>query len=162
MAEWEIEKTLGRCYGTGEQFKVGREYFAALVETDEGFQRRDYSVEYWREEKPSVYCYWKTKMPDAGQKRKLFVDDEMLMTFFERLAEETDQERINFRFIITLVLMRKRRLKYKSSRIEDGQEVWTLRVTAQDRTVEAVNPNLTEDKIEQLSCQISQILQVDL
>ena len=162
MAEWEIEKTLGRCYGTGEQFKVGRNYFAALVETDQGFERRDYSVEYWQAEKPSVYCYWKTKMPDAGQKRKLFVDDEMLMTFFERLAEETDQERINFRFIIILVLMRKRRLKYKSSRIEDGQEVWTLRVTAQDRTVEAVNPNLTEDKIEQLSCQISQILQVDL
>lgn len=162
MAEWEIEKTLGRCYGTGEQFKVGRDYFAALVETDEGFQRRDYSVEYWQEEKPSVYCYWKTRMPDAGQKKKLFVDIEMLMTFFERLAEETDQERINFRFIITLVLMRKRRLKYNSSRIEDGQEIWTLRVTAQDRTVEAVNPNLTEDKIEQLSSQISQILQVDL
>ena len=162
MAEWEIEKTLGRCYGTGEQFKIGQDYFAALVETEEGFQRRDYSVEYWQEQKPSVYCYWKTRMPDAGQKRKLFVDEEMLMTFFERLAEETDQEKINFRFIITLVLMRKRRLKYDSSRLENDREIWRLRVTAQDRTVEVVNPNLTEDKIEQLSCQMSQILQVNL
>jgi hypothetical protein len=162
MAEWEIEKTLGQCYGTGQKFQAGQEYFAALVETEHGFQRRDYSVEYWQAEKPAVYCYWKTKMPDADQKRKLFVDDDMLMTFFERLAKETDQERINFRFIITLVLMRRRRLKYNSSRIEDGQELWKLRVTAQDRTVEVVNPNLTEDKIEQLSSQISQILQVDL
>lgn len=162
MAEWEIEKTLGQCYGTGEQFEVGQEYFAALVDTDEGFQRRDYSVEYWQEEKPSVYCYWKTKMLDSGQKKKVFVDEEMLMTFFERLAEETDQEKINFRFIITLVLMRKRRLKYDSSRLENDREIWRLRVTAQDRTVEVVNPNLTEDKIEQLSCQMSQILQVNL
>jgi hypothetical protein len=162
MAEWEIEKTIGQCYGTGLKFEVGQEYFAALVETEQGFQRRDYSVEYWEENKPSVYCYWKTKMTVPGQKRKLFVDDDMLMTFFERLAEETDPERINFRFIITLVLMRRRRLKYNSSRIENGTELWTLRVTAQDRTVEVVNPDLTEDKIEQLSCQISQILQVDL
>jgi len=162
MAEWEIEKTLGQCYGTGQKFEVGREYFAALVETENGFQRRDYSVEYWQEQKPSVYCYWKTKMADPGQKRKLFVDDDMLMTFFERLADETNQERINFRFIITLVLMRKRRLKYNSSRIEDDREIWSLRVTGQDRTVEVINPDLTEDKIEQLSSQISQILQVDL
>ena len=162
MAEWEIEKSLGQCYGTGQKFEVGSEYFAALVETDQGFERRDYSIEYWQAEKPPVYCYWKTKLPDAGQKKKLFVDDDMLMTFFQRLAEETDPERINFRFIVTLVLMRKRRLKYNSSRIEDSIEVWTMRVTGQDRNVEVVNPNLTEDKIEQLSSQISQILQVDL
>lgn len=162
MPDWEIEKTLGQCYGTNQKFEVGDEYFAALVETDQGFQRRDYSVEYWQAEKPKVYCYWKTRMPDPGQKKKLFVDDDVLMTFFERLAEETDPERINFRFIITLVLMRRRRLKYNSSRIEDSKEIWNMRVTGQDRNVEVVNPDLTEDKIEQLSSQISQILQVDL
>ena len=162
MAEWEIEKTLGQCYGTGDKFEVGQEYFAALVETPEGLQRRDYGVDYWQKEKPGVYCYWKTKMPGADQKKKLFVDNEMLMTFFERLAEETEAERINFRFIIALVLMRKRRLKYDSSRIEDEREVWTMKVTGQDRTAEVINPHLTEDKIEQLSCQMTQILQVDL
>ena len=162
MAEWEIEKSLGQCYGTGEQFQVGQEYFAALVDTPEGFQRRDYSIEYWQDENPDVFCFWKTKLPDAAQKKKLFVDDEMLMAFFERLADETQQERINFRFIITLVLMRKRRLKYDSSRTENSEEIWTLKVTGQDRTVEVVNPRLTEEEIEQLSSQMSQILRVDL
>jgi hypothetical protein len=162
MAEWEIEKSLGQCYGTGEQFQVGQEYFAALVDTPEGFQRRDYSIEYWQNESPEVFCFWKTRRPDAAQKKKLFVDDEMLMAFFERLADETQQERINFRFIITLVLMRKRRLKYDSSRTENSEEIWTLKVTGQDRTVEVVNPHLTEEEIEQLSSQMSQILRVDL
>jgi len=162
MAEWEISKSLGQCFGTQEVFVVGQEYYAALVETDEGLVRRDYSEEYWESEKPDVYCFWKTKMPDLEQKKKLFVSDEMLMTFFERLAEETEQEKINFRFVLTLVLMRKRKLKYDSSANVDGQEVWTLRITGEGRTVEVVNPNLTEDQIEELSSQMGQILQVDL
>ena len=27
MAEWEIKKTLGECFGTGGVFEVGQEYF---------------------------------------------------------------------------------------------------------------------------------------
>lgn len=162
MADWEIKKTLGECFGTGGAFEVGQEYYAALVEGEEGFERRDYSVEYWDQNKPETYCFWKTKMADSQQKKKLFIDDEMLMAFFERLAEETTEEKINFRFVLTLVLMRKRKLKYDSSEIKDGKEVWSLRVTGQDRYVEVINPNLTEEQIEQLSGQMGEIMQVDL
>ena len=160
MAEWEIQKTLGQCCRTGLEFEVGQEYFAALVQTDEGLQRRDFSVEAWQEEKPLVYCYWKTKMPSPEQKKNLFVDDEMLMAFFERLAEETEKEKVDFRFVLTLVLMRKRRLKYDSSETKDDDEVWTLKVTGENRTVEVVNPHLTEDQIDQLSAQMKLILQI--
>ena len=162
MADWEIQKTLGQCWETGKKFEPGCEYFAALAETEEGLQRRDYSVEFWQERKPQVYCFWKTKMGEEGKKKKLFVDDDMLMTFFERLSEETDPEKLNFRFVLTLVLMRKRILKYNSSRKDNGREIWQLRVTGQNRTVEVADPHLTEDKIEQLTAQVGLILQVDL
>ena len=164
MADWEIQKTLGRCWETDTVFEPGTEYYAALVDTDEGLQRRDYSIEYWQEHKPEVFCFWKTKMVAEEDKKKktLFVDDDMLMTFFERLAGETDPEKINFRFVLMLVLMRKRILKYKSSTVEDGRERWLLRVTGQDREVEVLDPKLTEDKIEQLTAQIGVILQVEL
>ena len=163
MVEWEIKKTLGRCYGTDREFDCGEEYFASLVQTEEGLQRRDFSAEYWDSQKPEVYCYWKTKLPHPDQKRQLFVDDEMLMVFFERLAEETQQEKIDFRFVLTLILMRKRRLKYDSSKTEDGRETWRLRIVGGDKQfVEVLNPQLDEERIEQLSSQVGQILQVDL
>ena len=162
MAEWEIKKTLGQCCQTGREFRVGEEYFATLVETEEGFERRDYSVEFWEQQKPEVYCYWKTKMADPEKKKKLFVDDDMLMTFFQRLADETEQDKINFRFVLTLVLMRKRILKYNSSEVKDNTEIWQLRVTGEKRTVDVVNPHLNEDQIEQLSSQMGQILEVDI
>lgn len=161
MADWEIKKTLGQCSGTEREFEVDEEYFAALVETDEGLQRVDFSMDYWNEHKPEVYCFWKTKMPNPELKKKVFINDEMLMAFFDRLAEETAIEKVNFRFVLTLILMRKRKLKYDACRIEDGKEVWTLKVTAQDRTADVVNPHLTEDQIESLSSQMGQILQAD-
>jgi hypothetical protein len=121
MDEWEIEKPLGQCWGSGRKIECGEEYFAALVETDEG------------------------------------------LPFFERLAEETEQEKINFRFVLTLILMRKRRLKYDSSKLEDDKDIWRLKVVGSDKEfADVINPHLDEGQIEQLSSQLSQILQVEL
>lgn len=162
MADWEIKKTLGQCFGTGRELAVEEEYFAALVETPEGLERRDFCMAYWQEKKPEVYCFWRTRMPDPEVKKQLFIDNEMLLAFFDRLAEETEPEKKNFRFVLMLILMRKKRLKYDSSRMEDGREIWTVKVTGQDRTEEVENPHLTDEQVEQLSAQMSQILQSDL
>ena len=92
MTDWEIKKSEEQCFGTGNTIGSGEEYFAALVETEEGLCRRDYCVEYWEAEELEVYCFWKTRLPEPDQKKAIFIDDEMLMSFFERLAEETDEK----------------------------------------------------------------------
>jgi hypothetical protein len=162
MAEWVINKPLGECCGTGRKIAPGEEYFGALVETDQGLERRDYSKEFWEQTKPVVFCYWKSRLASPDEKKDLFVSDEMLMAFFERLAGETEPEKVNFRFVLALVLMRKRRLKYDATRINEGREIWRLRVPGEKDVVEAVNPHLDESQIEQLTSQIGQILQADL
>lgn len=162
MSEWEITKPLGQCYGTERKIESGEEYFAALVETEEGLQRRDFCAEYWESQKPDVFCYWKTKLPEPGQKKQLFVDDQMLMAFFERLENETEQEKVNFRFVLALILMRKRILKYDETKNVDDREIWRLRVVGDKQIVEVINPHLDEEQIEQLSSQIGEILQADL
>jgi hypothetical protein len=163
MEEWEIDKPLGQCWGSGKKIECGEEYYGALVETGEALQRRDFCADYWENEKPEAFCYWKSKLPDPAEKKQIFVDDEMLMAFFERLAEETEQEKVNFRFVLALILMRKRRLKYDSSKVEDDKETWRLRIVGSDKEfVEVINPHLDEGQIEQLSSQIGEILRVDL
>jgi len=36
MAEWDINRPLGECCGSGQKIEAGQEYFGALVETEEG------------------------------------------------------------------------------------------------------------------------------
>lgn len=162
MGDWEINRPLGICFGTQRQIEPGDDYYAALVRVDEGFERRDFCTEYWEGEKPEVFCYWKTKLPHPDQKKQMFVDDEMLMAFFERLAEATEKEKLDFRFVLMLILMRKRRLKYDSTRIDGGKEIWSLKVVGGKETVEVENPHLDEEQIEQLSSQIGQVLHADM
>jgi len=162
MDEWEIDKPLGQCCATGRAIEPGQEYYATLVETEQGLARRDFCEDYWNEHKPAVFCYWKTKLPTPDQKKHIFVDDDMLMVFFERLGAETEQEKLNFRFVLALVLMRRRRLKYDSSRTDNGKDIWRLRLTGTQDFVEVVNPNLDESQVAQLTGQIGQILQVEL
>ncbi|UCE49864.1 MAG: hypothetical protein JSW47_06860, partial [Phycisphaerales bacterium] len=161
MDDWEINKPLGQCYGNGRKIEYGEDYFGALVETEEGLQRRDFCADCWESHKPEVFCHWKTRLPEPGQKKQLFVDDQMLMAFFERLGNKTDPEKINFRFVLTLILMRKRLLKYDESKTEDGKEIWRLKIPGDKSAasmVEVVNPHLDEEQIEQLSSQIGEIL----
>ena len=165
MNDWEINKPLGQCCGSGKKIEYGEEYFGALVETGGELQRRDFSEDYWEKEKPSVFCYWKSKLSDPGQKKQIFVDDQMLMAFFERLENETEQEKVNFRFVLALILMRKRRLKYDTTKVEEGKEIWHLKIVGDksaESRIEVINPRLDEEQIGQLSSQIGEILQTDL
>lgn len=162
MAEWQICKPLGVCAGSEAQINPGEKYYGALIDGAEGLERQDFSVEYWQEHKPEVYCYWKTTMPDETEKKKIFVDDDMLMSFFERLEDETEQEKADFRFVLMLVLMRKRLLKYLGSSKGDKGEIWQLKNMSTKETVEVVNPELAEDRIEQLRDKIGQIMQGEL
>jgi hypothetical protein len=162
MDEWEIEKPVGNCFGTGRKIEYGEEYYGALVETGQGLVRRDFCADYWQSQRPDVFCFWKTKLPQPGQKKAQFIDDDMLMAFFNRLEQETEQEKINFRFVLVLILMRKRRLKYDSSDVQGDAEIWRLRITGDKEFVTVVNPHLDEVQIEQLSSQIGEILQTDL
>jgi hypothetical protein len=162
MADWEINRPLGQCCGSGRRIEPGEDYYGALVETEQGLLRRDFGSEYWEREKPQVFCFWKTKLAAPDEKKQLFVSDDMLMAFFERLAGETHPEKVSFRFVLALVLMRKRRLKYDSTKMDGEREIWCLRVPGDKDLVEVVNPRLDEGQIEQLTSQIGQILQADL
>jgi hypothetical protein len=162
MSEWEINKPLGLCSGSGRKIRYGEEYFGALVETAEGLQRRDFCAEYWNSEKPDVFCFWKSRLASPDQKKARFIDDEMLMAFFQRLENETESRKVDFRFVLALVMMRKKILKYDQTKNNRDNEIWRLRVVGENRTVDVLNPHLSEDQIEQLSSQMGQILQTDL
>lgn len=161
MDEWAINKPVGQCHGTGRKIEYGEEYFGALVQTEEGLQRRDFCADYWESQKPQTFCHWKTRLPQPGQKKQLFVDDQMLMAFFERLEQETEPQKVNFRFVLALILMRKRILKYEDTRTDGDKEIWVLRTVGDRQHVEVVNPHLDEAQIEELSSQIGEILQTE-
>ncbi len=168
IADWEVAKTQGVCAGCRQTFEAKQEYYAALAEANHGpeqsagFKRRDYCQDCWQREHPEVFCFWKTSVPEPTQKKKLLVDDDVLLDFFERLAGVDEQAKINFRFVLALILMRKRILKYQQTELRDGKEFWIMGQVRQQSTHEVLNPQLDDASIEEVSEQLNAILRSEL
>lgn len=162
MEQWEVQRSTGKCSGTGRELRPGEEYYAALLDKLDTFERCDYCVEYWESARPQVYSYWKTAMPLPNQKKKLFVDDEIIINFFKRLEDEKEPIKVHFRFVLALILMRKKILKYEDTRREAGQEIWKMRFVKETEMHEVVNPQLNDPQIEQVSQELSSILHGEL
>ncbi|MFQ5591270.1 MAG: hypothetical protein ACE5HE_08920 [Phycisphaerae bacterium] len=160
--QWELKPPHGCCSVTGRALREGEEFYTVLFEEQDSFRRADYSVEAWSGPPAEAYCHFKTRLPVKEKRKRTFVNDEMLVGFFERLADETEPVRIQFRFVIALMLMRKRLLRYVESKIEAGTEVWTMRLASDQSLHRVTNPQLSDDQIEGVSTQLSAILHEDM
>ena len=148
---------------TGETIAPGEKFMAALRETPIGFERLDISMAAWPDfDRKDVVGYWQTVMPKHEQKKKLFVDDEVLCGLFERLAETTEPAKLNFRFVLGLILMRKRMLIYETTRMDGPREIWIVRFKGRDDRLDLLNPKLDEQQVLEVSQQLSQILNEEL
>lgn len=161
MRDWEVDRTTGVCAVAGRPLAEGEEFYAVLFEEGEGFRRADYSLEAWTGPPAGCFCHFKSRVPKKEHKRRLLIDDDALLAFFVRLAGETEPTRVRFRFVLALVLMRKRLLKYESSRTQDGLETWTLRLVKDHSHHAVVNPGLTDDQIAGVSRDLTAILHGD-
>ncbi|MFW6146330.1 MAG: hypothetical protein ACOC7R_03255 [Planctomycetota bacterium] len=164
--EYNIARSAGHCARCEKALEPNETFMATVVEAAGGLVRRDWCLACWddpdRGDVGELFGQWRAVVPEPTAKKRLFVDDDVLVHFFHRLAGDERESRRAFRFVLTLVLMRKRLLTYlRSRRDDDGREIWTLRRRG-DGEHEVVNPELDEDRIAEVSEQLSEILEGDL
>lgn len=181
---YDVQRPTGRCAFTGRDLQPHETYIATLVEDGDALVRIDISAEAWqRGDRPArLFSYWRAVLPDPDEKKQLFVDDEVLLNLLERLADAEQPQRIAFRFVLTLILMRKKLLRYdgvehRSEPDAAGQTLqqdwWQLTPKLdptkgpmgkwdESRTIEVLDPHLDEADIRQVTDQLAQILQAEL
>src|SRR5260221_12202248 len=94
----------------------------------------------------------------VDQRKRLFVADEVLCQLFERLADTTEPAKLNFRFVLGLILMRKRLIVYETSRNDGPKEIWQVRFKGKEEILDLLNPRLEESQILDVSNQLDEIL----
>jgi hypothetical protein len=160
---YEVARARGQCAICQSAIEPQQPLMAALRETPTGFERLDVCLNCWANfERGDLVGFWRTTMPLAEQKKKLFVDDEVLCQLFERLSDTTEPAKLNFRFVLGLILMRKRLIVYEGSRNEQEAEIWSVRFKGKEQQMDLLNPKLDESQIQDVSNQLSQILNEEL
>lgn len=162
-SSYEVARPGGKCAASGRDIQPGEKYMAALRETTQGLERLDVAPECWPEfPRDGLLGYWQTTMPHPQQKKQIFVDDEVLGNLFERLSDAAEPLKVHFRFVLGLILMRKRLLIYESSRLEGGRDIWSVRLKGRQDMLEMIDPKLNEQQVQEVSRQLSEILNEEL
>jgi hypothetical protein len=161
VAGYSLARALGKCAGCGRDIAPGEKFIAAVRETAAGLERIDIGGECSEQfDRATFLAFWQSTLPAAAATRpKVFVDDSVLCELFERLGDAGDEPaKLNFRFVLGLILMRKRLVSYESSHIEAGKEFWTVKLKGREQPIDVLNPRLDEEQIAAVSAQLGQIL----
>jgi len=159
----EVPRSGGKCAASGRPIVPGEKYFAAVRETPVGIERIDLAPECWEAfDRAGLLAFWQTVMPKPDEKKKVFVDDEVLCSLFERLADATEPTKISFRFVLGLILMRKRLVIYETTRHDPGRDVWIVRLKGRTEQMDLADPKLDEAQMAEVSQQMRQILNEEL
>jgi len=203
--EYRIDRPTGECALTGKTLEPDEDYIATLVElTDEeietareeakkagkkpeedsaasaGFRRVDVSESAWEAgQRPErMFSYWRTTVPQPNEKKKLFVDDTVLYNLLFRLSDAAQPQRLAFRFVLALILMRKKLLRYDGTvKIENEQGVeeqfWKvvgkvdlskgpLGKWDSENEILVLDPQLDDEQVQQVTEQLGEILETEL
>ena len=166
QTEWKIRKPEYKCHRSGRLLAAGEAYVTCLYEEDidgnPALVRRDFAADQWPGEADTgLFSHWKAKVP-ADLKKKAVLDLPLLENLFFRLSEEKDPQKIGFCYLIALLLMRKRVLKFEDSYAEGGAGFMVLRHVQEKRNYTIHDPKLSAENIEALRGELEQLLQSDL
>ncbi|MCD4823248.1 MAG: hypothetical protein K8S55_01460 [Phycisphaerae bacterium] len=166
--DFKISKTEGKCHKCEQPIPPGEEIIALVRTAEDELAREDYHLACWEElaeQNPSqatdVLGVWRTHVPKKEEKKKLLIDDGLLVNFFERLEGHDDPSRKSFRYVLALILMRKRLLTYKGMDKKDGNDIWKMRLRGSEQIHEVIDPHLDEDKIAEVSASLGEIMAGD-
>jgi hypothetical protein len=158
MTDYQIQPHTRRCAVTGRDLKPGEKFYTALLEEGGKFLRQDYSSEAWQGPPPGAFSFWSGKVPAAEESRRPRIDDDLLMDCFQRLQGQDEPGRVNFRYVIALLLMRRKRLRFEEARTEGGQELLKLRCARTGTDYQVVNPRLDVEQMTAVQDEVFRVL----
>jgi hypothetical protein len=160
LPEWEIKARSCHCARTDEPFADGDPIYTLLFQERAGFRREDVSEKAWHEAKVGAepFSFWKSKYqapePPAPERMPKESAEELL----RKLVIEDRPEHVNVRYVLAVLLERKKTLKQVDVR-ERGAE--RILIYEHARTGEAFivgDPRLKLDQLDSVQKEVYALL----
>ena len=164
---WSIKTRAHQCALTETKFEDQQEFYTAIFPDPEssGYLRMDFSIEAWEdrpEELMKPFSFWKNTYEVAlHEEKQEVVTKESAEELLSRLIEEDQEHTENARYILAVMLERKKILKET-----DKQQTpnGILRIYEHKKNGEiyiVLDPNIPLDQVEQVQKEVSELLDGD-
>jgi hypothetical protein len=159
--DWTIQSRAHACAATGRAFAEG-EYFYTLLYFENGaFRREDLSEEAFkaRNENVQPFSQWRSKYVPPPPVQPEAVSKQTAEDLLRRYMDEPAPEHANVRYILAVMLERKRLLK--EIEVKRGEDGSLTRVYEHTKTGEAFiipDPQLRLDQVAEVQSQVASLL----
>lgn len=147
------------CARTGKVLQPGEKHMVVLLNKDESLAREEISLEAWKDPGQDAFAWWQTSVPDRQASTRLIIDDGLVYDCFTRLESDEEPGKVNFRYVLALWLLRKRKLKFEDVHKENSQDWLLLREPRNKKLHRVRDPHLNEDAIVQVQQEVEAMLQ---
>jgi hypothetical protein len=172
MDGFALGRFTAACAASGAPIAPGDPVVATLCEAPEGeegheFVRRDFAASAWDAgaRPDGLLCFWRTIAPAADQKRRLLVDDDTLVELFDRLEGDERRQRMAYRWLMCLILLRKKLLRHVRVERADGAERWLVQKRGMDDSIPPIavtNPQIRDEDLQELAEHLGDVMQSEL
>ncbi len=157
--EWSINRGSHICFLCERIFPEEEVYLSALYDENNEFLRRDFCIECWdKRDSKNSFSHWKTKISKKPEKVEKYAKTDVFYDLFTKLENEEDLSRVNFRYVLSLYLMRKKVLKLKSSHKSNENEYLVLHNVKKDNDTEVLKPTLNEEEVLAVTDEIGKLI----
>ena len=158
MSNYQVQGPSRQCAETGRLLKPGDAFCTALIDDAGQFVRRDYAREAWKEPPAGTIAWWAGRIPEAGTAPKPTINDALLVDCLEHLTDTVEPDRLNFRYVVALLLMRRKRLRFDDLKKTGDREVMILRDMKTNRRHEVLDPKLSDEAMETVRQEVFKVL----
>jgi len=156
--DYEVQRSTRRCATTGREFAPGETYYSVLVAKGAELKRCDYAAEAWQGAPPEAVGWWKSQVPDHTAARKHWAPNDVMLHFWDELAEQPGKQ--DMRYVLTLLLVRRRVFRLEEEQHgPQGQELLVVYCPRREATyqIPAVIPESA--RVDQIQEELAALLQ---
>ncbi|MFP6872818.1 MAG: hypothetical protein VCA55_04845 [Verrucomicrobiales bacterium] len=164
---WHIRLRSNTCHESNHPFADGEPFYAAIFrdQAKGEFERRDFCVSAWEERisktnSPAPYSFWRTTFesaPDDPRKREI-VGKESAEAMLRRLIEEDDAKSENARYILAIMLERKKIFRQTDLKENSKARMLFYEHTRSGEAFIVRDPNLKLAEIDAIQEEVSRWL----
>ena len=161
---WSIKSRAHVCAVTERHFTDGESFYTALFPDPEssGYLRKDFSLDSWESraiEDQNPFSFWQSVYHAPVKNEEVEVSAESPEDLLRRLVEEDEDHTENVRYILAVMLERKKQLKEADTQfVSDG----IIRIYEQRKTGDVFiikDPNIPLSEIDNVQQEIADLLE---
>ena len=153
LLDFEVQRCTRRCAETQRELLPGEGFHSVLVADGADVVRSDYSAEAWAGPPEKCIGWWKSRMPiDTAAKPRLAPND-VLLELLDCWGDELEKQ--DARYVLTLLLIRRRVLRVEDVDTPDTLQVYCPRLETKYQ-IAAVEP--TAERIVEIQQELAELL----